>query len=45
MKQLLTWCGTRALGEKPSFDAEDSNAKLAGIHIQNLQFFDPTKIS
>ena len=31
MKQLLTWCGTRALGEKPSFASEDSNARLAGI--------------
>lgn len=30
MRQLLTWCGTRALGEKPSFSAEDSHAKLAG---------------
>lgn len=31
MKQLLTWCGTRALGEKPSFSSEDSNARLAGV--------------
>lgn len=31
MKQLLTWCATRALGEKPSFASEDSNARLAGI--------------
>ena len=30
MRQLLTWCGTRALGEKPSFSAEDSHARLAG---------------
>ena len=30
MRQLLTWCGTRALGEKPSFSSEDSNARLAG---------------
>lgn len=30
MKQLLTWCGTRALGEKPGFSSEDSNARLAG---------------
>ncbi|MCJ1381849.1 hypothetical protein MMC17_004961 [Xylographa soralifera] len=34
MRQLLTWCGTRALGEKPSFAAEDSNAKLAAREIQ-----------
>ena len=31
MKQLLTWCATRALGEKPSFSTEDGNARLAGI--------------
>ena len=30
MKQLLTWCGTRAMGERPSFTSEDSNARLAG---------------
>ena len=30
MRQLLTWCGTRALGEKPSFSSEDSHARLAG---------------
>jgi kinetochore protein Mis13/DSN1 len=30
MKQLLTWCGTRALGEKPSYSSGDGNAKLAG---------------
>lgn len=30
MKQLLTWCGTRAMGEKPSYASEDSNARLAG---------------
>ena len=30
MKQLLTWCGTRAMGEKPSYSSEDSNARLAG---------------
>ncbi|MCJ1286427.1 hypothetical protein MMC26_005772 [Xylographa opegraphella] len=34
MRQLLTWCGTRALGEKPSFAAEDSHAKLAAREIQ-----------
>ena len=31
MKQLLTWCGTRAIGERPSFTSEDSNARLAGM--------------
>ena len=30
MKQLLTWCGTRALGEKPLLIGEDGNAVLAG---------------
>ena len=30
MRQLLTWCGTRALADKPSFASEDSGAKLAG---------------
>ena len=30
MRQLLTWCGTRALAEKPSFATEDIHAKLAG---------------
>ncbi|KAL6715440.1 hypothetical protein ACLMJK_006401 [Lecanora helva] len=35
MKQLLTWCGTRAMGEKPSFPSEDSNARLAAREIQN----------
>lgn len=33
MKQLLTWCGTRALGEKPAYSAEDSDARLAGISL------------
>ncbi|MCJ1398088.1 hypothetical protein MMC11_001285 [Xylographa trunciseda] len=34
MRQLLTWCGTRALGDKPSFAVEDSHAKLAAREIQ-----------
>ncbi|SLM36694.1 mis12-mtw1 family protein [Lasallia pustulata] len=34
MRQLLTWCGTRALGEKPSFSSEDSHARLAAREIQ-----------
>ncbi|MCJ1251074.1 hypothetical protein MMC30_008305 [Trapelia coarctata] len=34
MRQLLTWCGTRALGEKPSFCSEDSHARLAAREIQ-----------
>lgn len=31
MKQLLVWCGTRALPEKPSGTAENVNAILAGL--------------
>ena len=34
MRQLLTWCGTRALGDKPSFSSEDNHAKLAAREIQ-----------
>lgn len=34
MRQLLTWCGTRALGDKPSFSSADSHAKLAAREIQ-----------
>lgn len=30
MRQLLTWCGTRALGEKPSSTTEDYHAGFAG---------------
>jgi kinetochore protein Mis13/DSN1 len=32
MKQLLTWCGERALGAKPSHNISDSAAVLAGRH-------------
>ncbi|KAL9065307.1 MAG: hypothetical protein Q9161_008336 [Pseudevernia consocians] len=35
MKQLLTWCATRALGEKPVFSTEDGNAILAAREIQS----------
>ncbi|KAF6221195.1 hypothetical protein HO133_002050 [Letharia lupina] len=35
MKQLLTWCATRALGEKPLFSTEDGNARLAAREIQS----------
>ncbi|KAL2357236.1 kinetochore protein-like protein Mis13 [Cryomyces antarcticus] len=34
MKQLLTWCGTRALPEKPSGSVPDTNAILAARVIQ-----------
>ncbi|KAF2489659.1 hypothetical protein BU16DRAFT_575351 [Lophium mytilinum] len=34
MKQLLTWCGTRALPEKPSGDVKDTNAIMAARAIQ-----------
>ena len=30
MRQLLIWCGTRALSEKPSFATEDGPTRLAG---------------
>lgn len=30
MKQLLTWCGSRALLDKPSGDVKNSNAIMAG---------------
>jgi kinetochore protein Mis13/DSN1 len=31
MRQLLIWCATRALGDKPSsFHQEDQSAHLAG---------------
>ena len=36
MKQLLTWCGTRALGEKPpSVKGDDQHAALAGRIVLN----------
>ena len=31
MRQLLTWCGTRALGEKSLCSSEDSSSQLAGM--------------
>ena len=34
MKQLLTWCGSRALPEKPSGDVKDANAIMAARAIQ-----------
>ncbi|KAL8954441.1 MAG: hypothetical protein Q9193_007245, partial [Seirophora villosa] len=34
MKQLLTWCGTRALGEKPSSSQRDFQARQAAREIQ-----------
>lgn len=34
MRQLLTWCGTRALGEKPSSTTEDYHAGFAAREIQ-----------
>lgn len=34
MKQLLTWCGTRALGEKPSSSMADFHARQAAREIQ-----------
>ena len=34
MKQFLTWCGARALPEKPSGDVKDTNAIMAARAIQ-----------
>lgn len=34
MRQLLTWSGTRVLGDKPPFSSEDSHVKLAAREIQ-----------
>tara|TARA_R110002003_G_scaffold31_3_gene1874 strand:- start:9548 stop:9901 length:354 start_codon:yes stop_codon:yes gene_type:complete len=34
MKQLLTWCGTRSLPEKPSGDVKNANAIMAARAIQ-----------
>lgn len=34
MRQLLTWCGTRALIEKPTYSRDDGNARLAARVIQ-----------
>ncbi|KAL8696468.1 MAG: hypothetical protein Q9224_002780 [Gallowayella concinna] len=36
MKQLLTWCGTRALGDKPSSTQTDFHARQAAREIQQL---------
>ena len=33
MKQLLTWCGTRAMVGKPPVSGKDRDAALAGISI------------
>jgi kinetochore protein Mis13/DSN1 len=34
MKQLLTWCGSRALPPKPSGSVKDANAIMAARAIQ-----------
>lgn len=33
MRQLLTWCGTRALGEKSAAKADEYHAGFAGIYV------------
>lgn len=43
MKQLLTWCAERALGDKPSHNSEDNAARLAGKHISGGLEKPPTK--
>ncbi|KAL9129420.1 MAG: hypothetical protein Q9217_002125 [Psora testacea] len=45
MRQLLTWCGTRALGNKPSFRGENGNAILAAREIQSQLLKDFTRKS
>lgn len=35
MRQVLTWCGERALAEKPGLGSADSGAILGGTH-ENL---------
>jgi hypothetical protein len=36
MKQLLTWCGSRALPDKPSGDVKNVNAIMAGEFFGTL---------
>ena len=36
MKQLLTWCGSRMLPEKPSGDIKDANAIMAGRNFRDV---------
>jgi Mis12-Mtw1 protein family len=36
MRQLLTWCATRAMGEKPTgTEFEDQSARMAGESLRN----------
>jgi kinetochore protein Mis13/DSN1 len=49
MKQLLTWCATRALGEKPSGSrSEDESARLAGekasINDTDILYADTSRV-
>lgn len=37
MKQLLTWCGTRALGDKPSSTQKEFHARQAGASSSRFQ--------
>ncbi|KAL8707077.1 MAG: hypothetical protein Q9220_007827 [cf. Caloplaca sp. 1 TL-2023] len=37
MRQLLTWCGTRALGDKPSSTQKDFQARQAGKSSREIQ--------
>ena len=36
MRQLLMWCGARALGDKPSFERQEGNARLAGMAVHKF---------
>ena len=38
MRQLLTWCATRAIGEKPTgTEFEDQSARMAGKNLRNAR--------
>lgn len=53
MRQLLTWCATRAMGDKPSgfhskdqhARSEDQSARLAGMLIDGFQMAELTVVA
>lgn len=46
MRQLLTWCATRALGDKPTgTDFEDVSVKQAGEHLLQVNLDDNTALT
>ena len=36
MKQLLVWCGSRALPEKPLGEVENANERMTGMFHYNV---------